>query len=58
MHYKQAAVERSLRMPRNNGGTFLQCVTNNIDHSQVTLSGKDAFHGMGVISITADGLIK
>ena len=32
--------------------TFMQWVTDNVDHNIVTLTGKGTFHGMGIISIT------
>ena len=55
MHYKQDAVDRSPQMSLDNDGAFLPWVADNLDHNQVPLTGKDTFHGMGVISITANG---
>ena len=55
MHYTQAAVEQSPQLPLDNNGVFVQWVADNVDHNQVTLRGKDTFHEMGIMSITANG---
>ena len=36
---------------------FTQWVANTVDHNIDTLTGKDALHGMGIISVTQPGKI-
>ena len=45
LRYKQSAIECS-------DAQFMQWVGDNVDHNIITLTGKDTFHGMGIISIT------
>ena len=37
---------------------FTQWVADNVDHNINTLTGKDTFHGMGIISATQPGKIR
>ena len=37
---------------------FVQWIADNVDHNQVTLTGKGAFHGMGFISTGTFQIIK
>ena len=58
MRYKQAAVERNTKRLQGNNEDekhFLQWMADNVDHNQITLTGKDTFHGMGVLSVTSHG---
>ena len=59
--YKQYAVKNSTTKSSNpdmEDKTFVQWVADNVDHNQVTLKGKGAFHEMGVISASTFQMIK
>ena len=44
-------------MDERNSSNFTQRVADNVDHNINTLTGKDTFHGMGIISVTQPGKI-
>ena len=53
LRYKESAIESSDNPARNKDSPeFMQWVADNVDHNVITLTGKDTFHGMGIISIT------
>ena len=59
--YKQSAVESSTTESANSDmedDTFVQWVADNVNHNEVTLTGKGTFHGMGVISASTFQMIK
>ena len=51
--FKQSAAEESRhnQPPEEHRMKFTQWVADNVDHNICTLTGKDTFHGMGIISI-------
>ena len=52
LRYKESAIETSDGNRNENKPEFVQWVADNVDHNVITLTGKDTFHGMGIISIT------
>ena len=52
LRYKQSAIECSNAENRDDTPQFMQWVADNVDHNVITLTGKNTFHGMGIISIT------
>lgn len=56
LRFKQSAVENleNELQPDHAERHFMQWVGDNVDHNLVTLTGKDTFHGMGIISVSSD----
>ena len=52
LRYKQSAIECSDAKNEVDSAQFMQWVGDNVDHNIIMLTGKDTFHGMGIISIT------
>ena len=58
LRYKQSVVGGMGRVKSmDESCNFTQWVANTVDHNIDTLTGKDALHGMGIISVTQPGKI-
>ena len=57
VRYKQSAINTTSESPTAENEGFCQWVAGNVDHNQITLTGKGTFHGMGVISINSSSLV-
>ncbi len=55
--YKQSVIESNKEadavLPAQYPGHFTQWVADNVDHNVATLDGRDTFHGMGMIAVSA-----
>ena len=53
VRFKESAIKSLDSMPTEDNNHFTHWVADNVDHSIATLTGKNTFHGMGIISISS-----
>ena len=59
VRYKESVIEHAEDTMLGTGRPrIVQWVADNVDHNIITLTGKETFHGMGLISIHSSGFIR
>ena len=55
-NYKKAIIDTEDISPIILPGSFVQWITDNVDHNSQTIDGKNTFHGMGIVTSVTPSL--